>query len=695
VAHAGGVLGGSASGSVLGWLTAKKRAGLEVSDTKKLAEMGVEGPVSDIHTFTQKTYDYNKEQDVFTEKIGEEKERNVVQGAEDLEKKLEHTLLRVLEAGEDSDKKEKALQVLADRMRYTEEKLRQGTVSFGEGAEGFSGRYELLSALAKSRTLHEMNAPAMNTRVEQKVTDLLEKQKNRVGTVEKKYKSEKIRQGVKYGFLLGGTFGTILSSLSYAAHAQGEVPAETAENPVSPKIAASKSLVDDLLQKIQHPRTELVSEGLQDVDKPLPSQAAPTIPHVGAHPIPPATLDEGGHVFPEAVKIPKEIFPEPHAPGVTEVLTPHQISIENTLHKLGEVYEVKAGDNVWNILRAKLEGDGQTEFAKLQPRQQNFILDSLKDKITDIAKTSPDKLHEMGIRKDPNLIYPNDKLDFSKIFNSSEELDKLFNRSGHLPAAVEHPVVTHTTTHIPSAPAHVAETIPLTPAVEPHQIAPIGYSQVEIPLGPTQQFHQTMPPQNMNHDAYIANSVNQTYQNTHNIEMATRGNINGTTYNTMVNTQMEGGMNPWGVPFQQVPPQYHQWVQQGLSRGYPNMPPEMQVQLNQRMVDMMARDGYNNTVSMVNRMGQLFGITTPIQLSYMHSNDTVMSLLARMAWQSAQSNGLPPNVPNPYSLFGMLRGIIAPQGGTGFNTAMSHASTEVNQAIDHASTMASIARSSM
>lgn len=111
-------------------------------------------------------------------------------------------------------------------------------------------------------------------------------------------------------------------------------------------------------------------------------------------------------------------------------------SAENPFEKLGETYTVKTGDNVWNIIKAKLGGN--ENFSKLPPREQNFIIDSIKDKI---VKMSPKELQDIGIKGDPNRVYPGDELKLGKVFNSSDDLMKMLNRAVGSATATEQHVV--------------------------------------------------------------------------------------------------------------------------------------------------------------------------------------------------------------------------------------------------------------
>lgn len=892
LALAGGLAGGALSGGIIGRYLAGKRTGQEIEDKKKLAEIGV--------------LDANNEKEF---RAAHEEKEGVEIGI-GLADKLEYAAERVLGA-ETAEEKEQLLKVLADRMHYTEKKISMEVVNFGEGAEGFRGRYELLSALAKAQTLFGMSEPETNEKVEKKINELLGTQKERIETAEEKLKSEKMRQGMKYGMILGGTFGTLLSSIAYA-HAHGEVvtdaqpaiPAPTSSDhtlleTVAPRTSAipKDTLADEILRKsnfaknyelsadnttqnIQNtdslsaevtPKTavsvsqiEAAKTSLEEIYKklgianpkilneiknleetyknlitnkpvsstkteiPLAHQTAPntTIKNEGtlipeAVKVPESVLPQPkmgfssiqeGTVVPEAVKVPENFFqaPEEHlAPNtagyeetfipkdgwefgpkdvsvtheMTETLTPRQLSIEHSFQELGRAYTVKAGDNVWNIIKMKLGGN--EDFVKLPPREQNFIIDSIKDRV---VKMSPTELREMGIKGDPNRIDPGDELRLGKVFHNSEDLAKIFNRSSGIhtappptnalpvvhqataPITHEEPIVLaqneNTMTDI-TPPIHPRTTIPevITPAgghfevfsMRIQDIPAYGnykgmvyeeihlqHPEIGLPLYdmsmkdflnntpngrevlsrifnmPDVKMPDKLPQETLNgsvldywtrqvmqhdlnkgllthHSNTPAEPVqqnmlphgDQTAQNIQESMARTRENI----YQSEMGTHMN--IDAFSVPREQIPPQYHQWVQRGIAQQYPDMNEEMRRQIyDQRVVDMMAKDGYNHTVDSINRMNQLFGIRTPVQLSHMHSNDTLESLWARMAWRSAQSSGrLPPNFPNPYSVYGTVGRFVAPRSGTDLNIGISEISTHVNQSVGDAATRASINRS--
>jgi hypothetical protein len=441
VALAGGFGGGALSGGIIGRYMAGKRTGQEIEDKKKLAKIGV--------------LDASNEKDFRT--AHEEKEG--IEVGIGLADKLGYAVERVFGA-ETAEEKEQLLKVLADRMHYTEKKLSMAVVNFGEGAEGFRGRYELLSALTKAQTLFGMSEPKTSEKVEKKIDEMLGAQEERIETAEEKLKSEKMRQGMKYGIILGGTFGTLLSSISYA-HTHGGAVVDT--QPMTPAPGTDHASTETLLPHTGNtPKDTLADEILRKSNfaktYELPTVAQPAVPAEDAHI---AAIGHEGTIMPGAVKIPENFFQSPAThltpttaheetfvpkdiwgvgpkvvptgQEVAETLTPRQLSIEHSFQELGRVYTIKEGDNVWNIIKMKLGGN--EDFAKLPPREQNFIIDSIKDKV---VKMSPTELREVGIKGDPSRIYPGDDLRLGKVFNSSEDLLKVFNKATGANSAPEH-----------------------------------------------------------------------------------------------------------------------------------------------------------------------------------------------------------------------------------------------------------------
>jgi hypothetical protein len=861
VALAGGFAGGALSGGIIGRYMAGKRAGQEIEDKKNLAEIGL------------------TDQSNETEFRAAHEEKEGIEIGTGLADKLGYAVERVLGAGTEEEKGQ-LLKVLGDRMYYTEKKIAMGVVNFSEGAEGFKSRYELLNVLAAARTLHEMNEPETNEKIENKIDEMLGTQKTRIESAEEKYKSEKTRQGMKYGILLGGTFGTLLSSISYThAHGGGapaqpeiptpapKIPAPGTDNTIMEKLLPNtntlpkNTLADDILNKFKFAKNyELpdtvtepalatpstnVTAGHEGVIIPsavkIPESILPqpkmgfSVNHEGtlipeAVKIPESTLPtqsemgfsaDHGTVVPEAVKIPQEIFPEPQGYGVAEVIISRAQAIENSLHELGKTYTVSKGDTIWGINKTQLGGNEYWKQLGATPegiRQQNFILDTMRH---DLLNRSSADLIKMGIKSgDINRIYPGDKIDFSKVFDK-DELSRIFNRAEHLQTQAPPHVspVPEVLPHAAAAPAqaevilqptaspikHVATDMAIpeklypkpnvderlvpnqipnhnvshaaTEPLQPESVGQIHHEVIvptaghfeafsirsqDIPANYKTLVYETIHSQHPNiklgvYDTplkeYLAahpnglkelnavfqmkgvttpeklpqetlngsildywtrqavqDELNQrgvsavhdiaqqipTQQNAPQQEMRapiydetarriqqdaieTQRNINQSAQETWANTHApEALMDPYMVSREQIPPQYTQWVQQGMAQQYPDVPPQF---YQQRMVDMMARDGYNNTVDTVNRMSQLFGVRMPVQFIHQHSNDTLLDVGARMAWQTAQGSGhLPPNFPNLPSIFGTLGRFTSPNP-TDQSIGVSDVSTFVNRTI--------------
>lgn len=117
--------------------------------------------------------------------------------------------------------------------------------------------------------------------------------------------------------------------------------------------------------------------------------------------------------------IPRKGVADAAVPPVPVVPNPEEAlpeAFENILQKLGEPYIVQAGDgSVGSIVERKLLGI--EKFTKLEPRQQNLILDPLRESI---AHMSTAEFRAMGVKNDPNRISAGDTLMLGNIFNRAE-----------------------------------------------------------------------------------------------------------------------------------------------------------------------------------------------------------------------------------------------------------------------------------
>jgi len=89
------------------------------------------------------------------------------------------------------------------------------------------------------------------------------------------------------------------------------------------------------------------------------------------------------------------------------------------------VYEVKSGDNLWNIIKTDLAEKGL--FANMQEGQKIHLIDYMKDRL---AEMSPEKLREVGISSgDIDKLSPGDKLSLSDIINKESNVVDALNKT--------------------------------------------------------------------------------------------------------------------------------------------------------------------------------------------------------------------------------------------------------------------------
>ncbi len=159
------------------------------------------------------------------------------------------------------------------------------------------------------------------------------------------------------------------------------------------------------------------------------------------------------------------------------------------------------------------------------------------------------------------------------------------------------------------------------------------------------------------------------HMNTHNTPMyedptarsirESMARANEASYQSQMGAQ---NISAFNVPREQIPPEYRRWVQDGMRQLYPDMSEEARQQIyQQRIVDMAARDGYNQTADTVNRVSQLFGAQMPVTIPYQHVNDTFGDVLARGAMHTLNTSGkLPRGLPDIQSSLRVLGQLGSP-----------------------------------
>ena len=375
LAVATGFAGGGLSGGVVGRYLAGKRARMEAEDLKTLTtqENKSAGEVrAAMETKTLTNEATRKEQ---TLSVG-------------LGNKLE-LLLELVQEENTPEKKEHFLEMLDARLYFTEQKMASELIAFGEGSEGAKNRYELFRAMARAKTLLEMNVPETAMRIHDFtkgedenfiLSELSQREaeiKRKIDKIfgiheeagEEKIRSAK-RKGMMTGIFIGGSIGALTSSLAWYHSNKGG---------------------SSLIETTNNPKTGSEISGTES--------SAPNASNIPVEPKP------------------SEI--------ITPTSNPEHLAIQNSLQELGKSHVVIKGDNVWNILKQRLGGNEY--FNKLPARQQNFILDELKDKIANTPKSKI--INDIGIKSgDPNRIYPGEEIKLDKVFEQTD-LEKIFKRA--------------------------------------------------------------------------------------------------------------------------------------------------------------------------------------------------------------------------------------------------------------------------
>ncbi|MCK9351326.1 MAG: hypothetical protein WCT49_00240 [Candidatus Paceibacterota bacterium] len=122
-------------------------------------------------------------------------------------------------------------------------------------------------------------------------------------------------------------------------------------------------------------------------------------------------------------KIPAAQTERPETQTKESPLDHKPVTPEESLQKLSEPYTVKEGDVIRKILETKLE-DIQ-KFQTLDPRQKNFILDSMNDAFNALSGDHPE---ELGMKKGQVHILPKDILTLDKIFRGNKYLISALKR---------------------------------------------------------------------------------------------------------------------------------------------------------------------------------------------------------------------------------------------------------------------------
>jgi hypothetical protein len=693
-----GAMSGALSGGLIGGYMAKKREELEIADKKELAQMGIvdESNKKDYRTISENG-DIN---DVIRLESGVPQITKKGEIGTGLLDKLEFAINRVREAEDAGEfelaKYALALKALGDRLYYTEKKIAEGLVNFGEGKDSLKNRYDLSLALNTARILQKMNEPEMKRKImiqveemvdgkkvktgkteereideKQRIDALLGKKTGDIAKKESEQKREKIIKGLKYGAFLGGLFGAGFSWLGYNHTHSGEdvaiPPVGGAGKNVVAEVVEQKpvSVADELTKQVQKGspienhaagtpvKINVVQEGGPTVYTTHPAGGSNNLTeNIDLHNVRP-----GEESTISAVKIPNDFANEASLHVNTHNVEDRLSDIAHSLQKLSEPHTVLKDENIWNIFKSRL-GDNEY-FNNLSRRDQNFILDSLKDKVTHLSKN---ELFEMGIKsKNPNLIYPGDKIDFSKIINENTDLVRIFNRVHGLtenattPSSIlsqtETPVVSvntvSPTTEILNPPQ--IETIdlpaPIAEAVQPQTIAIPTDITAKNPDIITINTHIS-PEEAALATVLTVGAIKGTIAELNKNIPASAEKIDAKNEENPVQEDNNREKDPYHeAPLDKIPKEYRKWAFENdtIKIRLEHTPLEKQKELEKELFGISIEErtkktNEKETLKKIAAIARAYDLKAPRTLSEIPKNESIGEYISREAWRNSETN---------------------------------------------------------
>lgn len=480
---AASVVAAPAIGGVLGWYRGKLTAEEKMSENDRLARAGgkkesVPGTLNNLDDATSLTQKLQFKIQELTSKTGLDLEK-VQADLELLEGRIRaasgthnHEEVKMLEK-----EKSQLLQPIVSlnaRIKYTEKKLTEDLVNYGESYEQRANRLTLLQTMGTAATMcaafHEIS-PALNGSSDESegnetkskpLTALLTRVNRVVDTHSEQNKTirgEHVKTQARLGMYMGAGFGLFGAATAHAAEvaAAAEIAdvdaATTASDPGDAIVQPMRATPDMVEPTFTEESSEAIHERLENLSEeeraalgitedatwPTTDLGEPTISSNSQHG---QMLDEQSGILTDPTAADAETFAEetPETPPPAETLVgpgPQadalyrqnfeavEQSIQSLVQEVNKTpgYDVQPGDNIWNIIEKKLEA--HELFRGLEEGQRLHLIDELKDRV---AKMSTEELREFGIASgDPNLIHPGETLDFSRIMNSESVTDATAN----------------------------------------------------------------------------------------------------------------------------------------------------------------------------------------------------------------------------------------------------------------------------
>jgi hypothetical protein len=327
---------------------------------------------------------------------------------------------------------------------------------------------------------------------------------------------------------------------------------------------------------------------------------------------------------------------------------------------------VKPGDNIWNVLKSRL---GNNEyFNQLSPREKNFVIDGLKDRITHLNKG---ELLEMGIKsKNPHLINPGDKIDFSKVIaDKNTDLMRIFSRAQNISShgAAVHTNPTETISSTTGGAEDILKPAPIPKPVEVTNIHPFDTHQTVQPSIETVIAPETL--------------TSSWYKNIGSPEEAAVGAITGKFMaNGLINEiqkNSDGTVNPkqatnseensatdtfHSTPHTEIPEEYRGWTTERIFKSKKDIDETLKKNIvdelyNKKIIKRVVNNGIDSVMKLIRDIATIFEVELPTTgLDRQQRQESIGEYLEREAWKQDQINGKKERkIPDPKELWKIFR----------------------------------------
>ncbi len=304
-----------------------------------------------------------------------------------------------------------------ETMSLADEKFKRGLINFGDTKEQITNKLDFVQSMGRARAYTKTNI--QNT--ENKVSEILKSVGEHQNTAENIRKKEVWRKA-RNGALIRAGFASAGAAIAGFVHSPDVEKPETLEDQTILKKESEfpESQIKEFppKQEITFSETpKIVSE--ENIAKLYQWENKNNIDHS------------------VVVNIHKELVKNPELEtGLTDKNlkfienNTELFKNENAAEKIQKllsqnelIYEIRKGDNLWNIIKSQLEDRKITEG--LSEGKQTYIIDDLKDKF---AKLNSEELKKLGISSgNIDKLTAGDKIDLTSVLGSKNGLGNISN----------------------------------------------------------------------------------------------------------------------------------------------------------------------------------------------------------------------------------------------------------------------------